>query len=144
MHRRENLHGLGSGIDAEKFFINLENAFEFAVQNFARNVRDVEIHGGLPVDAQLFLINDAVNGSRSDVARNEVAVLRIPLLEEIKALVFRNAFCRTRVPGFLGNPHAAAFPARRFAHEAEFVFTGDRGGMDLNEFSVRVIDALLE
>ncbi len=43
----------------------------------------------------------------------------------------------------LRDPDAAAFAAGRFGHEAELVFAGDGGGVDLDEFAVGVVGALL-
>ena len=46
--------------------------------------------------------------------------------------------------GFVRDPDAAAFAARGFAHQAELVFAGNRGRVNLDELAVGVIDALLE
>src|SRR5580704_1084168 len=70
MHARKNHHRFFAWIDTAEFFVDFEDAFEFAVENFARNVRDVQKNGGLAVNSELLLINDAVNGTRGDIARN--------------------------------------------------------------------------
>ena len=144
VHGGKNLHGFYARIDAQKLFVNFQDAFEFAIQRLARDVRHVEIYGGLSVQAEAFLIDDAMNGARGDVARDEIAVFRIPLFEKIKTLAFGNGSRRALIVGISWNPHAAAFASRRFAHQAEFVFAGNCGGMDLNEFAVRVVNALLK
>ena len=41
------------------------------------------------------------------------------------------------------NPDAAAFAAGRLGHEAQLVFAGDGGGVDLDELAVGVVGALL-
>src|SRR5262249_49591914 len=128
VHPRENLHGLDAGIDAAEFFVDFEDAFELAVEGFAVDGRDVEKDGGLAVEAELFLIDDAVNGTGGDVSRDEIAVFRVPLFKEIETFVFGNGFRGARVAGLFGNPDAAAFTAGGFAHQAEFVFTGDGRG----------------
>ncbi len=78
--------GSSRGIDADKLLVNLENAAELAVQRRAVDVREVEIDHRLAVDAEAELVDDFVNGARGHVARHEVAVFRIPLLEEVEAL----------------------------------------------------------
>jgi len=144
MHAGEDLHRLDAGIDTAEFFIDFENAFELAIESFAVDVRNVEIDGSLAIEAELFLINDAMNGAGGDVARNEVPVFRIPLLEKVEALVFGNGSGGARVAGLFGNPDAAPFATGGLAHQAELVFARDRSGVDLDEFAVGVIDALLE
>src|SRR5690242_177447 len=144
VHAGENLHRLFARVHAEKLFVDFQNAFEFAVEGLARDVADVEINGGFSIEAELFLVNDAVNGARGDVARNEVPVLRVPLLEKIEALFFRNALCRALVRGISRDPDAAAFAARGLAHQTQLVFAGDRRRMDLDEFPVGVIHTLLK
>ncbi len=111
MHAGENLHGLFAGIDAAEFFVDFEDAFELAVESFAVDVGDVEIDSGLSTDAEFFLIDDAVDGAGSNVARNEIAVFWVPLFEEVEAIVFGNGFRGARVVGISGNPDAAAFAA---------------------------------
>src|SRR5580693_2553851 len=85
-----------------------------------------------------------MNGAGGDVTRYQVAVFRIPLLEEIKPLVLGDLFRRTRVLRRLRNPHAATLAAGRFAHQPAFVFAGDGSGMHLNEFAVSVVNTLLK
>ncbi len=84
VHGGKNLHGLFSRIDAEKLFVDFEDAFELAVQSFSRDMRDVEIDGGFALESQLFLIHDAMNRARGDVARDEIAVFRDTTLPENK------------------------------------------------------------
>src|SRR5215467_10827993 len=107
-------------------------------------MRDVEIDGGLAVEAELFLIDDAVNSARGDVTGNEVAVLGIPFFEEVETFVLRDRFCGTSVFWIPRNPDAAAFAACGFAHQAELVFARNCGRMNLDEFAIGVVHALLE
>src|SRR4029077_458163 len=144
VHGGKNFHGLDAGIDAEEFFVNFEDALKFAVERFARDVADVEVHGGLSGESKSFLIDDAMNGAGGDVTRNEIAVFGIPLFEKIEAFVFGNAFRGTSIAGFFRNPDAAAFAAGGFTHQAEVVFAGDGRGVNLNELAVRVVNTLLE
>src|SRR5487761_491103 len=144
MHRGENFHRLLARIRADKFLVNLEDAFEFAVEHLARKMREVEIDGVHSREAEFFLEDNFVDGARGDVARDQVAVFWVPLLEEIKTFLLRNRTSGARVTGFSRHPDAAAFAAQRFAHQAAFVFAGNRGGMNLDEFAIRVISALLE
>ena len=55
-------------------------------------MRDVEIDGWLAGQTHFHFEDDFVNGARGYVARDEVAVFRIPLFEKIKALGFGNIF----------------------------------------------------
>ena len=48
------------------------------------------------------------------------------------------------VAGVARNPDAAALAARRLGHQAQLVFAGNAGGVNLNELAVGVDDALLE
>src|SRR5579863_807895 len=144
VHTGENFHGLFARVDAAEFFVDFENAFKFAVEGLAIDVGDIEIDGGLAVEAEFFLIDDAVDGAGGDVARNQISVFRIPLLEEVETLVFGNGFYGAGFAGILGNPDAAAFAAGGFAHQAELIFAGDGGWVNLDEFAIGVVDALLE
>ena len=115
MHAGEDLHGLFVRVDADEFFVDFENAAELAVQRGAVDVREVEIDHGLAVDAQVFFVDDFVNGAGGDVARDQVAVFGIPLFEEVEALGFGDRFGGALVAGRARNPDAAAFAARRLA-----------------------------
>ena len=144
VHTGENLHRLDAGIHADEFLVDFEDPFEFAVEHFFGNVREVEIDGLLAANSLLQLEDDFVDGARCDVARHEIAVLRIPLLEKIKSFGRGNRKWRARVGGIFRHPDASAFPARGFAHQPKFVLAGDRCRVNLNEFAVGVIHALLE
>src|SRR6266487_2102975 len=87
------------GIDAEKFFVDFQNAFELAVERFARNVRDVQIDSRLCIHAEFFLIHDAVNRACGDVSWNKVAVLWIPFFQKVETLRLGNAFRGTLLRG---------------------------------------------
>src|SRR5690349_3368086 len=89
------------------------------------------------------LVNHFMNRACGDVARNQVPVLRVPLFEEIPSFRFGNAARIAFVSLRLRDPNASAFPACRLGHEAQLVVTGNRRWMYLNEFTVRVICALL-
>ena len=86
VHAGEDLHRLLARIDADELLVDLENAVELAVQRGAVDVREVEVDHGLAVEAEAELVDDLVNGARGHVARDQVAVLGIPLLEEVEAL----------------------------------------------------------
>ena len=144
VHAGEDLHGHFAGIVADELLVDFEDAFELAIQRFAIDVGEVEVDHRLAVDAEAVLVDDLVDGAGGDVARNEVAVFRIPLFEEVEALGLGNLLDGTLVAGSARNPDAAAFAAGRFRHEAKLVFAGNGGGMDLDEFAVGVVGALLE
>ena len=129
---------------ADELLVDLEDAFELAIEGLAIDVGEVEVDHGLAVDAEAVLVDDLVDGAGGDVARNEVAVFRIPLFEEVEALGLGDLLDGALVARGARNPDAAAFAARRFGHEAQLVFAGDRGGVDLDELAVGVVGALLE
>src|SRR5579871_5960109 len=104
----------------------------------------VEIDRCVTFEPEFFLINDAVNRACRNVPRHQVAVLRIPLLEKIKALFFRNALAGTFVSWLAWDPNASAFAASRFAHQAQLVFPRDRRRMNLDELAVRIVNTLLK
>jgi hypothetical protein len=90
MHAGKDLHRDIARVVADKLLIDLKNAFELAVQCGAVDVRQVEIDHRLAVKAQTVLVDDLVNGACGDVARDEVAVLGIPLFQKVKALSLWN------------------------------------------------------
>ena len=116
MHARENLHRHFTRIVADKLFVNFKNAFELAIQRFLVDVRQVEINHRLSINAQPMLVHHLVNGTRRDIARYQVAVLRIPLFEEIPAVRRRNTVRRPWIVQLLRHPHAATLATRRLAH----------------------------
>ena len=69
----------------------------------------VQVNHGLAVQAQAKLVDHLVNGAGSHIARNEVAVLGIPLLEEIKAIRVWNLLDGALVAGGPWHPDPAAF-----------------------------------
>ena len=89
------------------------------------------------------LVNHFVDGAGGDVARHQVAVLGIPLFQEVPALAFGDALGIALVARLLGHPDAAAFAAGRLRHQAQLVFAGDARGMDLDELAVGVVRPLL-
>ena len=103
----EDLHRHVARIDALELLVDLQNAAQLPVEHLARNVRQVEIHAQpVLLDAQPFVGADVEDLARGDVARHQVAVLRIALFEEVVALGFGNA-CADRA-----DPAACAAPTR--------------------------------
>ncbi len=95
---------------------------------------------GSRVDAVAFAA-DAEDLARGDVARDEVAVLRIAFFEEVPPLGVGDLTRRASVTLFARHPDAAAFAAGRLAHEAKLVGAGDGRRMHLDELAVGVLDA---
>jgi hypothetical protein len=89
------------------------------------------------------LVNHLVDRAGRHVARDQVAVLGIPLFQEIPALIGRNTLGIAFVSLLLGDPHTAAFSARRLRHQAQLVLARNRCGVDLNELAIGVVTALL-
>ena len=103
-------------------------------------VRDVEVdHGAgrtmpMPSPRKTTLKISRVAMSRG----SEVAVLGITLFEEVPAVAFGDGLGGPLVELILGDPDAATFAAKKagLGHEAELVFAGDGGGVDLDELAV--------
>src|SRR4030095_9296805 len=112
VHAGEDFHGRVAGIVADELFVDLENAFEFLVENLAVDVGKVEVDHRLAVDAEIVLVDDLEDGASGDIARDQVAVLGIPLFEEVPALAFGNALGITLVSGRFPDPAAAPLDAR--------------------------------
>src|SRR5580765_1251020 len=125
MHAGENLHGRVARIVAHKLLINLEDAFQLAIENLPVDVRQVEIDHRLTVNAEIVLIHDLEDGSCRHIAGYEIPVLRIPLFQEVPTLTLGNGLGITLVAWSLRHPNASAFAARRLRHEAQLIFTGN-------------------
>ena len=88
---REDLHRHVARVDALEFLVDFQDAAQLAVELVARNVRQVEIHAQpVLLDAQPLVDADVEDLARGDVARHEVAVLRIALFEEVVPLALGN------------------------------------------------------
>src|SRR5713226_6719984 len=143
VHAGEDFHGHVARIVAHKLFVNFEDAFQLAIKHLAIDVSQVEIYHWLAVDPKIVLVDNLEDGASGHVARHQVAILRIPLLQKIPALTLRNTLRLAFVAGSLGNPDASPFAARRLRHETELVFSRNGGWMHLDELAVRVVAALL-
>src|SRR5438477_10954762 len=143
VHAGENLHRRSAWIVAYKLLVNFQNAFELAIESGAINMRQVEIDHRLAINAEIAFINHLEDGAGRNIPRNQIAVLRIPLLEEIPTIAFRNRKRITLVAECPWYPDPPAFAARRLRHQPQLVFTRNRSWMDLNKFAVGVITSLL-
>ena len=112
VHAGEDLHGRVTGIVADELLVDFENALELAIESGAVDVRQVEIDHRLPIDAEVEFVNHFVDGTGRDIARHQVAILGIPLFQEVPALAFRNALGIALVVRLLGYPDTATFAAR--------------------------------
>ena len=112
MHAGENLHRRCTWIIAYKLLVDLQDAFQLAVENGRINVGEVEINHRLPINSQSLLVNHLVDGAGGDVARHQIAVLGIPLLQKIPAFALGNRLRIAGIAFFLWYPDAAAFAAR--------------------------------
>ena len=102
VHARENLHGRDARIDADKLLVDFENAFQLAVERLGVDVGEVEVDHRLAVDAEVVLVDDLEDFAGGHIARDQVAIFRIPLFEEVPALFFRNGFGIALVARVLG------------------------------------------
>src|SRR5262249_16090122 len=110
---------------------------------FAIDVREIEVNHWFTFYTQPILVNYFVNRARGHVAGHEIAVLGIPLFEEVPALVLGNRLGIAIVAGLLGNPDTSTLATRRLGHQAKLVFARNRRGMNLDELSIRVVATLL-
>src|SRR5262249_41927232 len=139
----KNLHRRVAWIVAYKLLVDFEDAFQLAIENLAGDVRQVKIDHGFAIDAEIVFVDDFEDRAGRASSRDEVAVLRIPLFEEVPTLALRDRLWIALVAGSLRYPDASALAARRFRHQSELVLTGNRSGVNLNEFAVGVVTALL-
>ncbi len=87
VHAGEDLHGDFAGVVADELLVDFEDAFELVLA-FWREVREVEVDHGLAVDAHVVFVDDFEDVAGGDVAGDEVAVLGVPLFEEVPAVGF--------------------------------------------------------
>jgi hypothetical protein len=87
--------------------------------------------------------NDLADGPGGDVARDGVAIGRVPLLEEVEAFVLGDGGGVARVAGLFGDPDATALAAAGFGHQAVLVVPGHAGGVELDELPVGELGPLL-
>ena len=116
MHARKNLHGHFARIITHKLFVDFQNAFQLAIENLAIDVGQVEVDHRLAVDSQMVLIDNFVDCAGRHIARHQVAVFRIPVLEKIPTIAFRYVTGIAFIARRSRHPHAAAFAASRFRH----------------------------
>src|SRR5207237_3006871 len=76
------------------------------------------------------------------VARDQVLVFWVFLLEEIPAVQLRDRARVARIALLARHPDTAALAARRLAHQPVLVLARDRGGMNLDELGIRVDGAV--
>src|SRR5262249_26055898 len=121
VHARENLHWRIAWIVTNELLVNLENAFQLAVERLAVDVCDIEIYHRLPIDTEAVLVDNFVDGAGSHIARNQISVLRIPLFQKIPAFANRNGFGIALVARSLRHPNPPAFSASRLRHQTQLV-----------------------
>ena len=92
---------------------------------------EIEVNHIFSINAKALIEDHIVNRAGGNIPGHEVSVIRIHFLEEIPGL------------SVFVSPDPAAFPPGRFRHQAQLVVTRNRGGVNLNKFSVGVMDALL-
>ncbi|CDN41770.1 hypothetical protein BN871_AL_00170 [Paenibacillus sp. P22] len=129
--RREDLHRQLARIVADELLVDLDDAAELDVELLGILMGKIEVDHILAVDAELLVDAYGEDLAGRDVARHEVAVSRVFLLEEVPRLAV------------LVRPDAAAFAARRFGHETVFVVARNGRRVDLDHLAVGVVDALL-
>ena len=76
-------------IIADEHFVDFQNRPEFLVERLSRNVRQVEINLVLAISAEA-IETHLKDFARGNIARDQIAVSRIFLLEKIPALFLGN------------------------------------------------------
>ena len=138
----EDLHRLVPRVDSLELLVDLHDAAELAIEDGGGNVRDVEVDGVLALDAHSHVLHHREDLARGDVARNQVSVPGIFLLEEMPALVLGNVLSPALVAFLLGHPDAPAFPTGRLGHQPVLVLSRDRGRVHLHELGVGIDGAV--
>src|SRR5688572_2912656 len=129
-------------IVADEHLVDLENCAQLTVESFCRDVCQVEID--LVLAANTHSIDAYLKDlSGGNIAWHEVAVSRIFFLEEVPSFVLRNRRRRPHIAFLARHPNTPAFAARRFRHQPQLVFAGNRCGVNLYELAVCVSSALL-
>jgi hypothetical protein len=105
-------------------------------------VGQIEVDLLLAADAEA-VAADQEDLARRDVARDEVAVGGVFLLEEIPAFLLGNRGGIPLVPGRSWDPHAPPLAPGRFRHQPQLVASRDRGRVHLDELAVRIGRAVL-
>ena len=131
MYGREDLHRHLARILTDELRVHLENAAKLALEVIRRDMGEVEVNAALIVDAEPHVDADLEDCTRCDVARDEVAVCRIHLLEEIPGLAV------------LVRPDASALTAAGLGHQTVLIRSRNRRRMNLNELRVADMCTLL-
>src|SRR5690606_2573667 len=142
MNPREDPHRNMPRIIADEHLVDLEYRTELTRKRVRGNMCEIEIDLILTADAVAVDAN-LEDLTRGDVARDQVAVCRIFLLEEIPTLRFRYILRIAAVTVIFRDPNTPPFAAGRFAHQPQFVFAGDRCRVHLDEFAIRIAGPLL-
>ena len=138
VRRRVDAHRHLVGVLARDVLVHVEEvAVAIADDLFAQALDRV---GKVQVDAVLHradaqaVVDLALGGTRRDIARRQVAIGGIHLLQVVVAILFRNLVHRPRLVGLARHPDAAVV-AQRFAHQRQLGLVlacrGDAGGVNL-------------
>src|SRR5437588_11951200 len=142
MHAGKDAHWHVPRIVADEHVVDFQNCSWFLVELLSRNMCQIEIDLVFAVDPKT-IETHLEDFARGDIAWHQIAVSRILLFKKIQTLFFRDRGRRSLIAFRARHPYASTFPTRRFAHQTQFIFAGNRGWMHLNEFAVRVLRALL-
>src|SRR5215203_5508708 len=125
MHAWKDTHRHVTRIVTNEHLVDLEDGAEFSVKSFSRNVRQIKVD--LVFTAEAKTVDTHLEDlSRCDVARHEVAVGRIFFFEKIPTLALGNRRWRSHVALLSRHPNTSTFATRRFGHQPQLVFAGNR------------------
>ncbi|MNZ62537.1 hypothetical protein D3C78_806620 [compost metagenome] len=94
-------------------------------------MREIEVHHIFAIDSKLLVHTDMENFARRNVTRNQVAVSRIFLLQEIP-----------RFTVFI-SPNSSSLSTSGFRHQPQLIISWNGSRMNLDKLTICVIDPLL-
>src|SRR5260370_8760487 len=139
VHGREDAHRIEVRVFADEPLVDLEHAGELLAKQLARQMRHVEIDLVLVlaalgvVDASLFVEAPLEELAARNVARDEIAVRRILLFEEVVARVLGNVSPRPMLLRIARHPHAPSLAPNPPGDYTGLVRARYRPGMHLHD-----------
>ena len=144
MNCGENLHWSVARINTLKLLIDFKNTTEFSIERLPRDVCEVEVH------AQTIFLNrqtvsgaDIKNFTSGDITRHEIPVFRISFFKKVIPLVYWNIFRVTGILWFPRDPDSPTFTTGTFTHQSQFVSTGNRSRVHLDELCIPILHSSL-
>src|SRR5262249_26124067 len=142
MDGREDLHRHFTWIDALEFLVDFQNATKLLIEHLARQMGQIQIYGQpFDVDRESLVGADVEYLAGRDIARHQVAVLRVTLFENVITLGLGNRTGVACIGRLARHPHPSTFATAPFAHQSQLVRDGYCRWLDLNELAIAVLAA---